>query len=567
MSEEKYYLQLLKRTPYKAPILLPTEKIPLKERISGVEKVIDISENRWAREYVPKLKALRKKFKDTERCFVIGNGPSLNKTDLNLIKSEVSFAVNGIFLKFEKTDFRPTFYVVEDHLVAEDRHERINALQGFTKLFPIYLSYCLNDDKDTIFYNHRPRVSYPHGFDFSTDASKITYTGCTVLYSCLQLAVYFGIKNIYLIGVDLNYKIPETTKKTTEYNIPIFDMPEDDPNHFHRDYFGKGFRWHDPQEEKMKEAFSEAKRVCQKIGVKIYNATIGGNLNIFPRIAYYDLFKTSEKTKSTMLQSYQSKPARIFLDYIRSDSQNILEIGSDHELQVVNYLAKNTKAVVYGLNPDKGFGKPLNDLRPRVKVFRASGNDIPLQDNSVDGIFSIATLEHVLDLPGLLRECLRILRPGGIFYTDFGPIWSCAVGHHVFAKSGDKEARFWKSGRNPVPDYAHLLLNEDEMREELAQGPCDPSLIEPIIDWIYHSSAINRIFFHDYRRIFLESGFRVKFIRARSRPQSAPISHEIKKKLEEKYGTATFHNHAFIEFLGKKPESFRLVKYFSKLAI
>ena len=32
-------------------------------------------------------------------------------------------------------------------------------------------------------------------------------------------------------------------------------MPSDDPNHFHPDYFGKGFRWHDPQVNKMIEAY------------------------------------------------------------------------------------------------------------------------------------------------------------------------------------------------------------------------------------------------------------------------------------------------------------------------
>jgi len=68
-------------------------------------------------------------------------------------------------------------------------------------------------------------------------------------------------------------------------------MPSDDPNHFHPDYFGKGYRWHDPQVDKMIEAYSEAKRVTEGAGLTIYNATVGGKLEVFPRREYPSLFQ------------------------------------------------------------------------------------------------------------------------------------------------------------------------------------------------------------------------------------------------------------------------------------
>src|SRR5271157_2832817 len=37
-----------------------------------------------------------------ERAFIIGNGPSLNKCDLSLLKNETTFAVNNIYLNYEK---------------------------------------------------------------------------------------------------------------------------------------------------------------------------------------------------------------------------------------------------------------------------------------------------------------------------------------------------------------------------------------------------------------------------------------------------------------------------------
>ena len=34
---------------------------------------------------------------DGQRCFIIGNGPSLTAEDLNLLKNEVTFAANRIY--------------------------------------------------------------------------------------------------------------------------------------------------------------------------------------------------------------------------------------------------------------------------------------------------------------------------------------------------------------------------------------------------------------------------------------------------------------------------------------
>jgi FkbM family methyltransferase len=276
--------------PCPVPICLPTDKYARKDKIKGIKKVCSIQKSKLEKIYQPMLSNLKEKYKTEKRCFIIGNGPSINNTDLTKLKSEITFGVNGIFLKFPDTTFRPTFYVVEDHLVAEDRAKEINELRGVIKLFPVYLAYCLNESPDTIFFNHRPRKSYPHGFDFSTDAAKVTYTGGTVTFTCLQMAYYLGFREIYLIGVDHSYTIPDSIEKKKDYSVEILDMRDDDPNHFSPDYFGKGYRWHDPRPEVMEDAYREAKKITGARGVTIYNATKGGCLEVFPRVCYEDLF-------------------------------------------------------------------------------------------------------------------------------------------------------------------------------------------------------------------------------------------------------------------------------------
>lgn len=309
---ENEYHKIVSKLPTRAPIYLPTDKIDLEAKLEGIKNVRDIYSERFEKIYSPKIKKLREKYKGQKRCFIIGNGPSLNDTDLSLLKDEVTFAVNGFFLKADELNWTPTFYVVEDHLVAEDRKNEINKLKGSIKLFPVYLAYCLNEAKDTIFYNHRGRISYPHGFDFSTDASKITYTGCTVVYSCMQLAYYLGFESIYLIGVDASYDMPDDLQEGCSYGVGVLDMKSDDTNHFHPDYFGKGFRWHDPQVDKMVDAYEEAKKVLKKTSQRIYNATIGGKLEVFERRSFQQIFLDSEN------QSISDSKLQLFFNTVKA---------------------------------------------------------------------------------------------------------------------------------------------------------------------------------------------------------------------------------------------------------
>lgn len=281
---------LIRRLPLRSAIFLPTERIPPDAALEGLKRVQALYRHDLDKLHRPRLRALREKHRQDDRCFVIGNGPSLNSMDLEKLSGEVTFAVNGFFLKAASLSWHPTYYVVEDHLVAEDRQEEIAAFSGPTKLFPANLAYCLPQAEDTIFFDHRPRLSFPDGFDFSLQADQVTYTGCTVTFTCLQLAAYLGFSNIYLIGVDANYSIPSDARRSNTDGVAVLDMNSDDENHFDGNYFGKGYRWHDPQVEKMLLAYEEARKVTSEAGIQVLNAGVGGELEVFPRVDFDSLF-------------------------------------------------------------------------------------------------------------------------------------------------------------------------------------------------------------------------------------------------------------------------------------
>lgn len=228
-----------------------------------------------------------------KRCFIIGNGPSLNKLDLTLLRDEITFGVNAIYLNYDKMQFHPTYYVLEDNLVAEDRYKEINNYTGpQLKFIGAYLNHIIKKDDKTVYINIRrnyaDKVNFPL---FSEDCVRYLGVGGSVTYVCLQLAFYMGFHEVYMIGFDHNYVIPKSAQvyNKRESGFDIMST-EDDPNHFAPSYFGKGYRWHDPNVERMEIGFSKAKECYIKSGRKIYNATDGGKLEVFERINYKDLF-------------------------------------------------------------------------------------------------------------------------------------------------------------------------------------------------------------------------------------------------------------------------------------
>jgi len=219
------------------------------------------------------------------RCFVIGGGPSLAQTPLDLLTNEITIASNAIFLLFGESSFRPTFYTVEDQLVAEDRATAINQLRGMTKIFPADVLRFLKEDEDTIYVNFK-RGEYDDFPKFSDRLDEVVYWGGTVTFMNLQLAWHIGCREVYLVGIDHSYQSPSTKDKM---NGNVITSQSADVNHFHPDYFGPGYRWHDPRVDRMERGYLEARQFFTENGGVIYNATIGGKLEVFPRVSLEDV--------------------------------------------------------------------------------------------------------------------------------------------------------------------------------------------------------------------------------------------------------------------------------------
>lgn len=222
-----------------------------------------------------RIKKYRNKYVG-KRCFIIGNGPSINKTNLSLLKNEYTFGLNRIYLLFDKYDFHPTFFVSVNRLVTEQFSKEIEALD-----MPKFVRWEYR--KKLNFSNSMIMLKGTNDEIFSKNAGKIISIGGTVTYVAMQLAFYMGFSKVILVGVDHSFSSKGPPNKEILSN-------QDDPNHFDPNYFGKGLKWNLPDLETSEKSYRLAKEYFEAGGREILDATIDGKLNVFQKVDYDSLW-------------------------------------------------------------------------------------------------------------------------------------------------------------------------------------------------------------------------------------------------------------------------------------
>ena len=216
-----------------------------------------------------------------KRCFIIGNGPSLQQMDLSPLRHEITFGLNRIYLLFPELGFSTTFLVSINRLVLDQTIDEIV------------------EAAPTVFVNWWSRKLVPSGQrpillrvtslrpGFSKRAERGVWGGGTVTYVSMQLAYHMGFEEVILIGVDHSFVDQGPPNRTVQSTGP-------DLNHFHPDYFGEGFRWQLPDLETSEFAYLLARQAFEEDGRRILDATVGGKLEVFPKIDFSSVFERAE---------------------------------------------------------------------------------------------------------------------------------------------------------------------------------------------------------------------------------------------------------------------------------
>lgn len=213
-----------------------------------------------------------------KRCFIIANGPSLRMEDLDILRQhgEICMAVNGIFKAFDKTVWRPDYYFICDIFGLLQWKEDILQMDVKEK-FISDMGWYFDKDEVTeclhIFHDYTKYcdTELPK---FSDDFSKCVYWGGSVIYDGpLQMAVYMGFREIYMLGADCTV---EASRKKQHF-----------VENYEDDKFSKSFGLNTQQ---LFKGYEAARSYCEKHGIKLCNATRGGALEVLERINFDSLF-------------------------------------------------------------------------------------------------------------------------------------------------------------------------------------------------------------------------------------------------------------------------------------
>lgn len=212
-----------------------------------------------------------------KRCFVLCTGPSLTIEDLEKLQGEYTFGMNSICLLADRTKFRPTFYGCNDLVVYRKLESDIGRFcNGYTEVFvsdrikrhckipKAWHIYSLN----VAYHAYDRWFKHNYWCKFSNNCYKNLYDMHSVTHSMIQLAVYMGFKEIYLLGADCSF---QKGKK----------------NHF-QDYGVTDTKIETARDRNI-AGYEEVKKQMDKYGFKVYNATRGGSLEVFKRVELDEL--------------------------------------------------------------------------------------------------------------------------------------------------------------------------------------------------------------------------------------------------------------------------------------
>lgn len=220
-----------------------------------------------------------------ERCFIIGNGPSLKAADLDRLIGEDCFAANRLFKIYPSTVWRPTYYTIVDwHGIGQDTSASLGADILFLGDY-YWRKYKPHGDNIIVFYGNRLLNTKLESFRFSEDIARQIYLGATVTFVNLQIACYMGYDEIYLLGVDHNYAY------VIDASGKVVRNEETAKSHFFKDKQSETVY---ADVEGMTNAYLTASKYAGSHGIKIYNATRGGKLEVFKRVDFDSLFENDK---------------------------------------------------------------------------------------------------------------------------------------------------------------------------------------------------------------------------------------------------------------------------------
>jgi hypothetical protein len=247
------------------------------------------------------------RFKDIhlgERCFILATGPSIQYQDLRSLKGEFCIAVSHFFLHKDIAMISPQYHVLAPYHYPFNFENLKKIFEGFQESYKneliYFFGYTPYEYSIYRFLDKNPQYKnsnqYFIDYLYSSTLNEKNYLSSrvwqinkkpfairTVLYSAIQVALYMGFKEIYLVGCDHDY-LNDTSRVTNHH---FYKEEEGISDAEHLNSFTTE-RWFEEYYFRWKE-YRLMKQYAEYQGCSIFNATEGGMLDVFPRVRLSDV--------------------------------------------------------------------------------------------------------------------------------------------------------------------------------------------------------------------------------------------------------------------------------------
>lgn len=234
-----------------------------------------------------------------ERLFLIGNGPSIQNTDLLKLRNERKMVVSNFYLHKDSVALKPDYYCFtrfpQNDLWNEDFQvsylNEIGKKAGNPQFFfniseekVIERSRYFDDKKVNYMYLSWVQEDYYDAIDMTGKIME----GRSVPIDCLQWAIYMGFAEIYLVGIEHSEIISGRYDYFYERKQSV--TGDKDPTASGTGEMLWEFQTVLHAIDGLWRQYEVLKAIADKKGIKIYNATKGGILDVFERVDYDSLF-------------------------------------------------------------------------------------------------------------------------------------------------------------------------------------------------------------------------------------------------------------------------------------
>lgn len=185
----------------------------------------------------------------------------------------------------------------------------------------------------------------------------------------------------------------------------------------------------------------------------VEQATLGRSVRLFRA------FLVEQTDPDHFYQTLAEDSVRQLTLFTSLDGKMLLDVGGGPGYFSDAFRAAGARYL--GVDPDVGELSARGE--PGTGMIRASGTELPVQNDSVDICYSSNVLEHVAEPAAMLAEMVRVTKPGGIIFVSFTPWFSPWGGHETapwhFLGGRYARRRYRKRfGREPKNKFGESLF-------------------------------------------------------------------------------------------------------------